>query len=468
MTAAPFRSDCRQDRRDLQRFLHQCYYSAVETGRPKIASLSFAIAPVDPLLALEVVGQSEADCLYLEQPNQQQAVAAFGTALYHESRGVSRCRQAHQFIRQWSAHVLAGPSAEDLPNQTRFFCSFTFFDDDGTLAPARVFLPTWQVSRQRQSSWLTANLVITPEVCLEDLAQRLAHQLERLANLSFSAGSPPSSFLNKSYDGSSHGAIAFQQAVERAIERIRQRQLRKIVLAHAADVLAPRPYSVFNTLRTLRQRYPDCHIFAIPAGQGTFLGASPERLLSLRHRRLVTDALAGSAPRGNTLAADSALADTLLHSPKERNEHQFVVDFLLKKLTGMDLKPSYRPTPSLLQLSNIQHLHTPIRTLVPAQIHPLQLVEALHPTPAVAGVPTAAACQQIRAHESFDRGLYAAPFGWIDAQGNSEFIVGIRSALVQGDRARLYGGAGIVAGSDAAQELAEVQLKLRVLGEALG
>ena len=116
-----------------------------------------------------------------------------------------------------------------------------------------------------------------------------------------------------------------------------------------------------------------------------------------------------------------------------------------------------------MQLSNIQHLWTPIRANLPNSVHPLQILAQLHPTPAVAGVPCEEACHAIREWETLDRQLYAAPLGWVNGQGDSEFIVGIRSALINGDRARLYAGAGIVAGSDPAKELAEIQLKLQAL-----
>jgi menaquinone-specific isochorismate synthase len=125
------------------------------------------------------------------------------------------------------------------------------------------------------------------------------------------------------------------------------------------------------------------------------------------------------------------------------------------------------PTPQLLQLLNIQHLWTPIQANVPTGVHPLEIVAELHPTPAVAGTPREISQEQIRRYETFDRGLYAAPLGWVDHRGNSEFIVGIRSALIDGDRARLYAGAGIVAGSDPDKEVAEIQLKLQALLKAL-
>jgi menaquinone-specific isochorismate synthase len=181
----------------------------------------------------------------------------------------------------------------------------------------------------------------------------------------------------------------------------------------------------------------------------------------------MTDALAGSAPRGRNPREDRQLALRLVNSRKEQGEHRMVVDFLASQLEGLGLCPQYPNRPSLLRLSNIQHLHTPIQAMVSGPTHPLHMVEALHPTPAVAGVPTQDAFEQIHAYEQFDRGLYAAPLGWVDTQGNSEFIVGIRSALIDNNWARLYAGAGIVAGSDPEREWAEINLKFRALSEAL-
>ncbi|HEY9640677.1 MAG TPA: isochorismate synthase, partial [Coleofasciculaceae cyanobacterium] len=212
----------------------------------------------------------------------------------------------------------------------------------------------------------------------------------------------------------------------------------------------------------------DCYVFSAGNGKGqSMIGASPERLLSVQNQRLITDALAGSAPRGQTAAEDQQLAQQLLNSDKEQREHRLVVDFITQQLAAVGLVPHYAAVPTLLQLSNIQHLHTPIHAAFSAEQHPLEILAKLHPTPAVAGMPRAIACQQIRQYEQFERSLYAAPLGWVDAQGNAEFIVGIRSALLKGNQARLYAGAGIVAGSDPARELAEVRLKLQALLQAL-
>ena len=260
----------------------------------------------------------------------------------------------------------------------------------------------------------------------------------------------------------------FKTGVQKALALIQHQQLNKIVLAHAIEATAPKAFQVMESLNNLRQLHPDCYVFSVSNGQGqTFIGASPERLLGIRDRELSTDALAGSAPRGNTTSQDAQLAQALLNSPKEQHEHQVVIDFVSQSLSRLGLMPRYAPQPGLLQLANIQHLWTPVQATLSNGIHPLQILAALHPTPAVAGVPRDLACEQIRRCETFERALYAAPLGWIDHQENSEFIVGIRSALIEGRRARLYAGAGIVAGSDPERELAEIRLKLQALLAAL-
>jgi menaquinone-specific isochorismate synthase len=177
--------------------------------------------------------------------------------------------------------------------------------------------------------------------------------------------------------------------------------------------------------------------------------------------------LAGSAPRGKTTDEDAELANRLLTSEKERREHRVVIDFITQRLSQLGLHPEILSQPKLLQLLNIQHLWTPIQAQLPADVNPLEIVAQLHPTPAVAGAPTEIAQEEIRHYETFNRSLYAAPLGWIDSRGDSEFIVGIRSALIDDCRARLYAGAGIVAGSDPEKELAEIQLKLQALLKAL-
>jgi menaquinone-specific isochorismate synthase len=197
------------------------------------------------------------------------------------------------------------------------------------------------------------------------------------------------------------------------------------------------------------------------------MGASPERLLKISEHRLTTDALAGSAPRGRTPEEDARLAKALLHSSKDQYEHQVVTDFVNQCLLQLELQPHFSSAPHLLQLPNIQHLRTIIHAHLPRQLHLLEILAALHPTPAVAGAPREITCEHIQRYEAFERDLFGAPLGWVDYQGNGEFIVGIRSALIDDKTARLYAGAGIVAASDPDKEVAEIGLKLQALLNAL-
>ncbi|MGD1907532.1 MAG: isochorismate synthase MenF [Leptolyngbyaceae cyanobacterium] len=442
--------------------------AAYRSDQATIASLCFPIPTVDPLAVLSEAPSGQ-QC-YLDAPTQ--AIAAWGAVLECRFSGGDRFRKARQCLAIWKRQI-----CRPCPNPGLgpfFFFSFSFFETapNGVFAPATVLLPSWQVVKQSQQSWVIANVKLGPETALKPLSAALCRQVQHIARvrkpqLGFrtrsKAANPPPLQLT------AEAALGLKQSVDQALAVMAQTNLKKQVVAHALDLVSPWPWQRDISLRRLRSRHPDCYTFAFSQGPQThFIGASPERLLSLRQGKLVADALAGSAPRGSTPLLDRCLGQRLLNNPKEQAEHRFVVDFIVTQLKALGLRPHYDAFPTLLKLSHIQHLHTPIYADLPEHLSPLQLVETLHPTPAVAGVPTAAACNQIQRTERSDRGLYAAPFGWVDYQGNSEFIVGIRSALLQGRRARLYAGAGIVKGSDPDQELAEIQLKLQTLAEVLG
>jgi menaquinone-specific isochorismate synthase len=470
-------SDRGQTLQSVYKFLDRQLSQAKQSHQPQLVTLSFDIPPVDPLLVLARLAPSGDRHLYMENPVAQTAMVGFGTALVYETAGGCRFAQARQFIDQWrgkthrysEAGISASLSGADW---ARFFCAFTFFADpcgaEVTFPAAMVMLPQWQLVRQGQQGVLTLNHLMTATTDVGAILDSLADQLgvvERLGTTLWRDFRPPSRLpVQPGFDAGQR----FRSTVKRALSHMTQHPVQKIVLAHALDWVSAEPIQPLAALGRLRQRYPDCHIFSVGQGNGhTFMGASPERLLSLTQGQLITDALAGSAPRGTTPSQDDDLAQGLLNNYKEQGEHRLVVEFLARQLQGVGLWPQYQPWPGVRQLSNIQHLHTPMRARVPRHIHPLQIVAALHPTPAVAGVPTREACDQILRFEDFDRGLYAAPLGWVGANGDSEFIVGIRSALVADTWVRLYAGAGIVAGSDADREWAEIKLKLRALGESL-
>jgi isochorismate synthase len=242
--------------------------------------------------------------------------------------------------------------------------------------------------------------------------------------------------------------------------------VRKVVLASSREVRPTR--SVEAALRALAAAYPTCTIFAFADGDACFLGATPERLISLRDGTATTMALAGSARRGDTPAEDQRIEQGLMHDCKERDEHAIVVSALRESLARACTRVVVDAAPRVHKLGNVQHLLTAVRGRVAAGRSVLDLVEQLHPTPAVGGFPRQRALGLIRQHEALDRGWYAAPIGWMDRHGQGEFVVGLRSALVRGDAATLFAGCGIVAGSDPSTEYAEWGWKLRPMLSALG
>jgi isochorismate synthase len=218
----------------------------------------------------------------------------------------------------------------------------------------------------------------------------------------------------------------------------------------------------------LRTEYPSCFVFGFARGERCFLGATPERLVRLRDKLVSTMCLASTIRRGETPEQDRLLGEALLSDPKERQEHEVVVRALRSGLSELCEEVAPIGSPILLKVRNVQHLLTTIVGRVAEGRDLLDLVERLHPTPAVGGAPRPRARALIRAIERLDRGWYAGPIGWLDAQGEGEFSVALRSALLHGAEASLFAGCGIVTDSDPAAEYEESRWKLRPVLAALG
>ena len=260
----------------------------------------------------------------------------------------------------------------------------------------------------------------------------------------------------------------YRAAVAGGLAAIAEGAVNKIVLARALDMRAQGPLHPLHLLNGLREKFPDCYSFSVANGRGhSFIGASPERLVRVSKGVLETEALAGSTRRGQSASEDAALGAALLASEKDRREHQHVLDSIRRRLEPLGLVLNFPATPVLRKFANVQHLQTPVSATLPSGVGLLAALAPLHPTPAVGGTPREAAVALIGELEGFPRGLYAGAIGWVNARGGGEFLVGIRSALIEGDTARVYAGAGIVAGSDVQREYAETELKFRAMREAL-
>ncbi|RCJ31649.1 isochorismate synthase [Nostoc minutum NIES-26] len=469
MTVSPCRSNFFVKHKDLYQFLLSVQENCLKNDCRQIVSISLDIDWVDPLVVLDRLTQANEINFYFENKGKEEAIAAIDAVAKLQIDGEERFTQAEYFIKSCLKNIINFGNTNQPFAGSHFFCYFSFFHQNTQtnypFPSATIFLPRWQIAVKNQQCILVNNIIINARVNVQKIVQNLQSKLKLIDSLEYypSKFDLTANFSKKPVTNSTQ----FKRSVVSALEKIKSNHLSKIVLADALDVKSSNNFNLFKSLDNLRQIHPNCYIFSTSNGKGqNFIGASPERLISIYSQQLITDALAGSAPRGKTPAEDAANANRLLESEKERHEHLLVIDFITQRLSQLGLLPQVL-APRLRQLSNIQHLWTPINAIVPANVHPLKIVSQLHPTPAVAGAARDIACAEIRRYESFERGLYAAPLGWIDSHGNCEFIVGIRSALIDGDRARLYAGAGIVAGSDPDREFAEVQLKLQALLKAL-
>ncbi|WP_017590086.1 isochorismate synthase [Nocardiopsis ganjiahuensis] len=252
-------------------------------------------------------------------------------------------------------------------------------------------------------------------------------------------------------------------AVAGSVERIRSGGLEKAVLARDSFADAHSPIDVRVLLERLRTRFPACFTFSV----GGMVGATPELLLRREGDQLTSLVLAGTRPRGEDAESDHRLGQEMLASAKDIEEHGLAVDSLRSALEPLADELVVPAWPHLLKLANVQHLATRAHARLAPGVSALDAVAALHPTAAVGGTPTETAMRLIAEVEGMDRGGYAGPVGWLDGAGNAEWGIALRCAHVDGSRARLYAGCGIVAGSDPASEVAEAESKFRVMREAL-
>jgi len=258
-------------------------------------------------------------------------------------------------------------------------------------------------------------------------------------------------------------ADAWRAQIRAITNAIARGECAKIVAARSAVVALAGEARPADLLAELDARHAECvRVLVRPPGGGALLAATPERLVRLDGSTVACDALAGSCARGD------GAREALLASSKDRREHDLVVSAVTGALRELGAEVEVPDAPRVRTLRHVLHLHTPIAARLAGRRHVLELAASLHPTPAVGGTPTRLATEWIAAREALPRGWYAAPVGWFDLDGNGELAVAIRSGVLAGDRAHLWAGAGIVAGSDPDRELAETDVKLRAMLGALG
>ena len=412
-----------------------------------------ALSAVDPLAGARVLGEPS---VYWERPLAREAVAGWGEAASVraedplEAQQVLRALSAPETVR-W---VDGAPTS--LPGPWLGGMRFASEGEDADWGPfgfGRWTLP--EVVVWREGAGLAVAAFVPEGPGAEDLLRSRLTRVAAAFPLDYQHARRETRPLRLTASRPD-----FEARVERALELIHAGGLQKVVLARAVEVEAEGSFELVDVLARLREQNPRCATFLVRAPDGTaFLGATPETLCRVEGRRLETEALAGSAP--------PAQSGTLGASDKDRREHEAVVHYILKALKPLAEHVDADADAAPLALKNVVHLRTGIRAGLREGVGVAELVAALHPTPAVGGTPREHALAFLAAHESLDRGWYAGPVGWVGC-GRTHQMVALRSARVKGARARLFVGAGIVAGSSAEAEWRETELKSLAMLRALG
>ncbi len=447
------------------------------TGRGVLVSVTEQVAVIDPFDALEALANAPelpaSDRMYWTRPADAFAIAGAGSAATLEPAGAGRFALVD---REWAAWmddaIIDDPSGGIAGVGPTLMGGFAFDPDGPSTTRWRDFpstlvtLPCLQITAAAEECWLTMNVMVAPDGSTNPSPSTILQMAARAMDMATEPRPAPKPSVDAIAFTDERPAAEWRALVATAVAAIHAGDLEKVVLAREVIAAAPRELDVNAMVRHLRAAHHGSYVFAIWHRDSVFIGASPERLVRLDGRDVHTSSLAGSIARGETPEEDAANVAALMASDKDREEHEVVRRTLRDALSEVCDQVSAADEPSLLSLAHVHHLFTPVHARLRVGQSLLQLVERLHPTPAVGGAPRDAALGFIRLHEQLDRGWYAAPIGWMQ-RGRGEFAVALRSALVRGDAASMFAGCGVVADSEPEREYAETLIKLTPMEAAL-
>jgi isochorismate synthase len=442
-------------------------------GGEAVAAITVPIQPELDLSAAVLTARRTGDRFAcLEQPERDGFVlATLGQAAVLEAAGASRFADVAAQARNLGRSAFADDPAEDPQRPPAagpvFVGGFAFADTGGSspewagLPPACLVLPEVALVRQGDEARMTLTAAVHPDDDAQDITDRLLSRTKELQESAIPLLDPDP--VERTRVASAAPPSHYEQAVERAVERIKAGELEKIVLAREVRAHAPTDHDPAAVLGALRELFPACYCWCVGTPDAAFVGASPELLVRRDGQRAQTVALAGTTRRSADPAVDDHLGEGLLGSAKDREEQAIVARRIERTLAPVSLWVAAADDPVLVKVHNVQHLATPIRAQLADPVPAVELAGLLLPTPAVGGEPREAALPLIPALEGLDRGWYAGAVGWTDLAEDGEFCVALRCALLRGRVAHLYAGCGIVRDSVPADELAETEVKLQAL-----
>jgi salicylate biosynthesis isochorismate synthase/menaquinone-specific isochorismate synthase len=457
------------DRRAMAGRVERALRHARAAGEPVLASLTVAVDPAGDPTAIAFASRRAGEPIFcFEHPERDRsAVAGLGSALSIVATGPDRFATAAARWRA-AATTAVADSPDGPPGAGLVAVGGFAFAPGGGGSPAwqgfpaaRLNVPEASLARRGRDVRLTLTALVGADDTVAGVVDRLERRAAALVARPLPLLDPAPAARSRIV--STMPPEHFEEAVARAVERIRGGEIEKVVLAREVDVHAPGDHDPAAVVGVLREGFPACYVVCVGDGDGAFLAASPELLVRREGQRASTVALAGSTRRSADPAVDDHLGEQLLRSAKDREEHAIVARRIERTLRERALWVSTAPEPVLIRVANIQHLGTPIRAQLGEPMGAVDLAGLLHPTPAVGGEPAERAVRLIPALEGMDRGWYTGAIGWTDAAEDGEFCVALRCALLRRGLARCYAGVGVVRDSDPAAELAETEVKLQAV-----
>ncbi|KAA0543154.1 isochorismate synthase [Bacillus sp. BGMRC 2118] len=441
-----------------------------------LVSLTTEVNDIDPLL-FYIAGRElfTGENTYWKEPINGETIVGVGV-LQTISSNVNSNRRYQDIQKQWNEVVKTMIDTKSSENVNArgplLFGGFSFdplkhktelWND---YPSAQFYLSKYMLHQAGNQMFLTSNLFVDGENQVESVIVQLERDRKQLFEVMDKL--KRDSYQQPIYREREIEVDKWLQSVETVVCHINEGKLEKAVLARELKLESDDAFSIQTIVENLLQKQPTSYIFAIDSGDSTFIGATPERLIKKEHKEVLSTCLAGSIKRGVTEVEDLQLANELLEDPKNLAEHEFVVDMITNEMKAVCHTITKPDKPSIFKARDIQHLYTPIVGEVKDQVDLLEIVERLHPTPALGGFPKARALEEIRIHEQLDRGWYAGPIGWLDHNGDGEFAVAIRSALFKQHEASLFAGCGIVAKSEPSKEYEETMIKFKPMLNAIG
>lgn len=444
----------------LASFINEVIDVATERGQAQLMSFTKKIAPLSFLDAFDSLAGKGKERLFWMNHTQDFKLFGIGSVrkiVAHENRYRNLQKAWEQVINNAYIHnpftdsgtgltAIGGMSFDPLREKSVLWRNFP---------TSQLTIPAYLLVYNNGNYYFTVNRYIDGN----DQVQEIIAEIETFERKLHVPNDTPSFTEQSIVEKKEIAPERWKNSVAKAVAEINAGRAQKIVLARELRLKLNRPANIGRLLAKLTETQPNSYIFAYEQGEDCFIGATPERLVQVEKEALLSTCLAGTAPRGKTAEEDKLLAEHLLQDTKNRKEHEYVVQMIKSQIEPFCDDIHIPDEPVIYPLRNLQHLFTPVTAMLKPTVTVFDLIEALHPTPALGGVPKDEALAFIRKEELLDRGWYGAPIGWVDSQANSEFAVAIRSGLVQGDEISLFAGCGVMGDSDPEMEYEETNVK---------